>query len=423
MITTLLNNRYKTIQMLSAGGFGETFLAEDTYTPSHRLCVLKQLKSVINDTQIDQSVQQRFQREVAILEHLGEGSDQIPKLYASFCENGQFYLVQEWIQGQTLTGIMETKGPLSQNAVRDILINLLLVLDYMHSEGVIHGDIKPDNIILRQSNGKPVLIDFGAVKETIAIGGNFRGKTTHSIVLGTPGFMSPEQVTGRLIYASDIYSLGITAIYLLTGKSQELEIDPETDEILWQQHALNVSPSLVAVLSKAIQYHPRDRYTTARKMLDALQKSASISPSQPSSQTSQPPPMPSVQNTLMILQPSSRGLLACGLLGVAIVFSLFSNQLPQSSPKQPLTRSTNAPAAPITTQSPSSPPVSAQKQHKPGNRSVSTTTKASVPGFPVGTVQSTVEAALGKPTKKSIGYWQTRAVSYNNFVPNQIDLG
>lgn len=469
MITTLLNNRYKTIQMLGAGGFGETFLAEDTYMPSQRRCVIKQLKPVTNDPQIYQPVQQRFQRdrfqrEAAVLENLGESSDQIPKLYAYFCENGQFYLVQEWIQGQTLTGIVEAEGPLSETAVRDILISLLPVLDYVHSEGVIHGDIKPDNIILRQSNRKPVLIDFGAVKETIATGVNFHGKTTHSIVLGTPGFMSPEQATGRPIYASDIYSLGMTVIYLLTGKlPQELEIDPETDEMLWQQHALNVSPSLAAVLSKAIQYHPRDHYTTARKMLDALHNSASISPPQSSTQatvvlspvagiSSQPPPVPSPQTAPMISQPSSLGnwqkavilgsLIGGGLIGAALVVSLFHNQPPQSSigtlpppqssPEQPVTRPASspvspapaeAPPAPVTAQAPSPPPVSAQQQQKkPRNNSVGTAT-TSVPGFPVGTPQSAVEVALGKPNNKSIGYWKTRAVSYNNFVPNQIDLG
>jgi serine/threonine-protein kinase len=168
MTTTLLNSRYQIIQVLGGGGFGETFLAEDTYLPSRRRCVIKQLKPMTHDPQMYQLIQQRFAREAAILEKLGDRSHQIPKLYAYFSENGQFYLVQEWIQGQTITTLVEIKGLLSETAVRNILVSLLSVLDYVHTEGIIHRDIKPDNIILRHENGLPILIDFGAVKETIA---------------------------------------------------------------------------------------------------------------------------------------------------------------------------------------------------------------------------------------------------------------
>ncbi len=142
-----LNNRYQVIQVLGAGGFGETFLAEDTYMPSRRRCVIKQLKPITKDPQIYKTIQQRFEREAATLEYLGEGCEQIPKLYAYFCENGKFYLVQEWIQGQTLTDIVKARGPLQENQVREILLSLLSVLDYVHSKGIIHRNIKPENII------------------------------------------------------------------------------------------------------------------------------------------------------------------------------------------------------------------------------------------------------------------------------------
>ena len=386
MMTTLLNNRYQTIQVLGAGGFSETFLAEDTYMPSRRRCVIKKIKPVTNDPQMYQLVQKRFQREAATLESLGEGSDQIPKLYAYFSENGQFYLVQEWIQGQTLTSMMAAVGSLSETAVREILVSLLPVLDYVHSKGIIHRDIKPDNIILRHSNGKPVLIDFGAVKETMATVVNPQGQITHSIVLGTPGFMSPEQAAGRPTYASDLYSLGMTAIYLLTGLlPQELEIDEKTEEILWQRHALNVSPSLNEVLSKAIQYHPRDRYTTAIKMLEALHSSASIPPRQPSTQatvvlsarsgvaSSQPAQASSPQTAPVINHPSSQGSsqkalilgssLVGSLIGAAVIVGLVRNQppqssivtspLPQSTSEQPITKSTPTAESPV----PASEPV------------------------------------------------------------------
>ncbi|MBD1934784.1 protein kinase domain-containing protein [Funiculus sociatus] len=269
---TLLNNRYRIIQTLGSGGFGDTFLAEDTQMPSQRRCVIKQLKPITNNPQIYQLVQQRFQREAAILEELGEENPQIPRLYAYLESDEQFYLVQEWIQGETLRAKVKHLGVMSESAVKEILISLLPVLDFVHSKRMIHRDIKPDNIILRLRDGKPVLIDFGAVRETMSTVLNSHGSTTSSIVIGTPGYMPPEQAAGRPVYSSDLYSLGFTALYLLTGNTpQQLETDPQTGDILWRSDAVSVSSSLAAVLDKAIQSHPRDRFPTAKAMLDALQ--------------------------------------------------------------------------------------------------------------------------------------------------------
>jgi serine/threonine protein kinase, bacterial len=278
MTTTLLNNRYQVIEILGAGGFGETFLAEDTHMPSRRRCAIKQLKPIAaNDPQTYELIRQRFEREAATLESLGKSSDQIPELYAYFPENGQFYLVQEWIHGQTLTQIVADKGLLNETTVREILLPLLSVLNYVHSKGIIHRDIKPDNIILRSSDDKPILIDFGAVKETIRSVVGIAGYPTQSLVMGTPGYMPSEQAVGRPVYATDIYSLGLTAIYLLTGKHpQELETNQQTGEIVWLEYAPNVSPDLAMILNQAIKPHPGDRYSTASKMLHALQSASSI---------------------------------------------------------------------------------------------------------------------------------------------------
>ncbi|TAF04801.1 MAG: serine/threonine protein kinase [Nostocales cyanobacterium] len=271
MTTKLLNNRYQVIQVLGAGGFGETSLAEDIHLPSRRRFVIKELKPINHDPATSQLIQQRFEREAAILENLGENSDQIPRLYAYFPENGKFYLVQEWVEGQTLSNIIQSKGKLNETIVRKILVSLLSVLDYVHSKGIIHRDIKPDNIILRSHDNKPVLIDFGAVKETIRTVINPSGNPVQSIVIGTPGYMPSEQAIGRPVYATDIYSLGLTAIYLLTGKQpQELETHPQTGQILWRQYAAGVSPEMVQILTQAIEPRPGDRYTTASKMLYAL---------------------------------------------------------------------------------------------------------------------------------------------------------
>lgn len=301
MTPTLLNNRYKVIRVLGSGGFGETFLAEDTQMPSGRRCVIKQLKPVTHNPQVYQLVQERFGREAAILEELGDENNQIPRLYAYFSETGQFYLIQEWIQGQTLSNKLEQEGLLSSSSVKEILLSILPILEYVHSKRIVHRDIKPDNIILRDCDGKPVLIDFGAVRETMGTVLNSQGNTASSIVIGTPGFMSSEQAAGRPMYSSDLYSLGLTAIYLLTGKMpHELEIDPQTGEIIWQRYALSVSPSLAAVLDRAIQSHARDRYPTALAMLDALQSGkAPIPPTVPS------PQLPVVSAPLPVTPPQT----------------------------------------------------------------------------------------------------------------------
>ncbi|NES83695.1 MAG: serine/threonine protein kinase, partial [Moorea sp. SIO2B7] len=272
MTPTILNHRYRIIRSLGRGGFGETFLAEDTHMPSGRCCVIKLLNPIANNPQVYQIVQERFKREAAILEELGHGNSQIPQLYAYFELGGQFYLVQEWIEGETLTGKIKQQGTLKEDIVKDILVKLLSVLDYVHSKHIVHRDIKPDNIILRNSDSMPVLIDFGAVKETMGTVVKASGNPTGSIVIGTPGFMASEQAMGRPVYSSDLYALGLTAIYLLTGKvPQDLETEYQTGEIIWRRHALNISPTLATVLDKAIQSHVRDRYSSAREMLNALQ--------------------------------------------------------------------------------------------------------------------------------------------------------
>lgn len=272
MTPTVLNNRYRVVRVLASGGFGDTFLAEDSFLPSNRLCVIKQLKLLIENPQVYKIVQERFRREAAILEELGQASGQIPELYAYFEEAGRFYLVQEWVEGQTLGHKVRTEGIFSEFAVKQLLEKTLPVLSYLHGRGIIHRDIKPDNIILRRKDGLPILIDFGAVKQSVGTMLNSQGQTTSSIVIGTPGYMPPEQGVGRPVFSSDLYSLGLTAIYLLTGKlPQEFSTNHRTGELIWRSAAPTVSDRFADILDRVIQYHPRDRFATADKMLSVLQ--------------------------------------------------------------------------------------------------------------------------------------------------------
>ncbi len=376
---TLLNNRYRVLRRLGAGGFGNTFLAEDTYMPSGRRCVIKQLKPVTHDPQTYKVVQERFQREAAVLEELGEGNNQIPRLYAYFTEAGQFYLVQEYIEGETLTQKVEKGGTLNETEVKKIIVSLLPVLDYVHSRRMIHRDIKPDNVIVRQRDALPVLIDFGAVKEAMNTQVNVPGHQPHSMVIGTPGFMPAEQAGGRPTYASDVYSLGLVAVFLLTGKMpQDLQTDSRTGELLWRQYAPNINANLAMVIDRAIRFNAPERFASAKDMLNALQSGDAVSematvavapgglpqtPNRPTPPIANPSPQ---QPTPVVPSPASGGnrrnpliigaLVAGGLLVGAVALAVGLARSPE--PSSPVASDSERTSEQETSQQPSSPTAS-----------------------------------------------------------------
>lgn len=280
----LLHHRFQVLEQLAQGGFGATFLAEDTHMPSHRKCVVKRFQPEAPNQQSYDIALEHFQTEAALLEQLRH--NQIPQLYGYFEEEGRFYLVQEWIDGFTLGQKVRERGPLPEQKVQQILWNLLPVLSYLHSHKVIHRDIKPENILLRSQDQQPILIDFGSVKQNLRTVIHASGGVTCSIVIGSGGFMPPEQAAQRVVYSSDLYSLGMTIVYLLTGKlPQAIEKDPHTSQLYWQQYATGVSSQLSAVVDKAIQFNPADRFHTAVEMLQAMETSASLPPTRASTQS------------------------------------------------------------------------------------------------------------------------------------------
>ncbi|MDZ7962135.1 MAG: serine/threonine-protein kinase [Aulosira sp. DedQUE10] len=270
MLGNLLDGRYQVLQVLGGGGFGQTYIAEDTHRPGSPRCVVKHLKPFTQNPEFLATARRLFTSEAETLEKLGY-HDQIPRLLAYFEENHEFFLVQEFILGYSLKAELLPGRRWTEEQVVQLLQQILSILEFVHSHQVIHRDIKPDNIIRRQNDSKLVLIDFGAVKQIqTQLRTAITGHIETTIAIGTPGYMSTEQGQGKPRPNSDIYSLGIIAIQALTGlHPRQLQEDPNTGEIFWQNQA-NVSPGLASVLSKMVLYHFKERYQSAREVLEAL---------------------------------------------------------------------------------------------------------------------------------------------------------
>ncbi|MEL6221391.1 MAG: serine/threonine-protein kinase [Cyanobacteria bacterium J06627_8] len=269
-LNQLFCDRYKIIRPLGRGGFGVTYLAQDMSLPSQPLCVIKKLSPKVNDTKVLDKARERFAREAKILSQLGSHS-QIPRLLNYFERDGEFFLVQEYVKGNNLAKEMKLSGPLSETEVKVFLREILPVVDFVHKNRVIHRDIKPPNIIRCKSDDRLVLIDFGAVKDEISVIEQTSKHAETTQFVGTVGFAPPEQLALRTTFASDIYSLGITCLYLLTGKPPlEFDYDPATGVVLWQNDA-SVSDYFAQVLSKMIKIAPGDRYHTVEELTRALE--------------------------------------------------------------------------------------------------------------------------------------------------------
>ncbi|MBF2019560.1 MAG: tetratricopeptide repeat protein [Hydrococcus sp. C42_A2020_068] len=265
-----LSGRYQILSQLGQGGFGRTLLAKDLYLPGQPKCVVKQLQPSATDPDSLQVARRLFDTEAQILYKLGI-HPQIPQLFAYFEENQEFYLVQEYIEGENLDRELHSKQRISEESVIDLLYEILEILAFVHQQNVIHRDVNPYNLIRRKEDGKLVLIDFGAVKQ-ITTQMVQASEKNYTVPIGTPGYFPSEQAMGYPKLSSDIYAVGIIGIQALIGcLPEQIPSNSQTGEINWHS-LIKVNPGLTYVLDMMVRYDFRDRYTSATEALEAVRK-------------------------------------------------------------------------------------------------------------------------------------------------------
>lgn len=284
MLGQVLDGRYRVTRELEngEGGQGKTYLAEDTKRPNNPICAVKHLRpascvdpnlSADARRQLWETAERLFYQEAEILGKLGN-HDRIPQLLAYFVEAQEFFLVEQFIDGQPLSKELSSGSRWNESQVIQMLQEVLEILDFVHGNSVIHRDIKPDNIMRRSIDNKLVLVDFGAVKQ-IQASELFTdgGQVKSTMAIGTIGYMAPEQQLGHPGFNSDLYSLGVIAIQALTGITAfELRmryVDRDTGEINWR-NLVDTDDRLADILTKMVSFHLTDRFQSATEVLEAL---------------------------------------------------------------------------------------------------------------------------------------------------------
>ncbi|MEA5556410.1 serine/threonine-protein kinase [Nodularia spumigena] len=313
----VLGDRYRAVRPIGEGGFGRTFQAVD----EHRLdtpCVIKQFLPQQSGSGALEKATELFKQEAFRLRDLGKHS-QIPDLLAFFQQEGRLYLIQEFIEGDNLLDELQQKGKLREPEVKKILTDLLPILQFIHDNKVIHRDIKPENIIRSSQTGVLFIIDFGISKEITS-----RVITKIGTITGTPGYAPPEQFRGMVYPNSDLYSLAITCIRLLTGYFPQPDgydalFDSMRMQWVWKQH-ISISNELCTVLDKMLQDLPINRFQTATEILSVLRSlqlqeiaPQVVSPKQPQIYSSPkhkatPPLKPPIPSTLPVKLVSTMGV-------------------------------------------------------------------------------------------------------------------
>lgn len=392
----VLGGRYRLERELGHGGFGRTYLAFDL-NRFNEACVLKEFAPQVQSPYGLEKAEELFEREAGVLYQLQHS--QIPRFRELFRFSqegrGHLFLVQDYVEGQTYRTLLDNRLRqglrLTELEVTQLLIQILPVVEYIHTHGVIHRDISPDNMILRNSDGLPVLIDFGGVKQVAAtvesqfIQPSGSGETAPMLTrLGKLGYAPPEQIQRGIVAPhSDLYALAATVLVLLTGKEPDSLIDHQTLNWQWQQD-VNISPTLGAVLDKMLSHWPGDRYQSALEVLQVLTYTPPAPPVYSSPQTAPvtaatiavapaPTPLSAGQQSYIPLQSSPWGktLLVLAVVATAGGIGWLGANLWLNSQPQPNTNPTattpppasNPPPPPVASITPS-PQLSTQEQQR-----------------------------------------------------------
>ncbi|PSB30848.1 protein kinase domain-containing protein [Stenomitos frigidus] len=342
MTSQTVGLRYRVLRELGQGGFGRTYLAEDT-NRFHELCVLKEFAPQVQGTEALQKAEELFGREAGILYKLQH--PQIPRFrelfQADWQGKGRLFLVQDYVDGETYQALLRSrqaqKHYFNEPEVTQLLCQLLPVLDYIHHSGVIHRDLSPDNLMLRNADGLPVLIDFGGVKQAAAEVNSQLGRSPAAVPvnvtrLGKIGYAPNEQMDrGEVFPHSDLYALAATVLVLLTGKEpQDLLVGNRRQ---WQRQ-VKLSPKLVAVLNRMLDPDPAKRYQSAQAVMEALGGSLPASDedeTQPHNGYRSPAPYPatlavapaqvgSFTQSSTVYPPAKRPRRGSGLGAIALLF-------------------------------------------------------------------------------------------------------
>ncbi|MBV6627844.1 MAG: serine/threonine protein kinase [Rivularia sp. (in: Bacteria)] len=274
---TLISNRYQIQKILGRGGFGRTYLALDNRR-FNEPCVLKEFLPDTQSASVIRKSKELFEREAKVLYQIQH--QQIPQFLALLTHDEKLFIVQEYIDGKTYLQILDerlstTGKPFSEAEVREWLLEMLPVLEYIHGCNIIHRDISLENVMLPNNQSKPVLIDFGVVKEKFTqIFSSSSQSFRQASVVGKIGYSPPEQLRlGQCFHSSDMYALAVSALILLTGKMPHLLIDDALNWD-WQSYA-NVSNSLAGILNKMLSAAPNERYQSAKEVIVELQNNQS----------------------------------------------------------------------------------------------------------------------------------------------------